>query len=84
MERKLGSVTEMMGGGGRGQNEKEMSGKAPGLYHVSLTLPSFNALFRHTQLLLRLRPFAALDLVRNEPQSNSIQSNPQISESRPP
>lgn len=51
-----------------------------GLYHVSLMLPSFDALFRHTQLLLRLRPFATLDLVRNQSQSHS---NPQISEPLP-
>lgn len=36
--------------------------------------------FPHTQPLLRLQPFATLDLVLNESQSNS---NPQISESFP-
>lgn len=72
------------------ENEKETSRKAakqsasrifPVLYHVSLISVSIPVLVSHTQPLLRLQPFATLDLVLNESQSNS---NPQISESSPP
>lgn len=64
----------------KGATKRRASHVSPCNISLPLTLPPFPVLFCRTQLLLRLQPFAALDLVLNESQSNL---NPQISESYP-